>query len=433
VSKIDTSSAKSFSSYHKKGSINSNSFFINPTTPEEVLDELGNLDQNKAEDIYNVNIKLIKMLSSHLCYPLEDIINTSFSIGTFPNKLKFARVTPLFKAGEKTNPGNYRPVSVLPIFDKIIEKLMKKRLVKFLEDNNVLSDVQFGFRKNKSTTMAVLSILQNIYLALERKQIPCCLFLDFAKAFDTVDHKILFSKLSHYGIRGLANDWFKSYLSNRYQSVCIGSVLSDKEVIEYGVPQGSVLGPILFLLYINDIANSTKAGNLTLFADDSALFYACNNKNQLEKIINEDLKNISQWLISNRLTLNVLKSNFVVFGQKNKLALSISLNNVPLEQKDCVKYLGIYLDHKLSWNHHIDIVKKKLSSAISIIYKLRYFVSPDILKHIYYAFIYSNILYGLEVWGAANKTNLVSVSKLMNKSIRALSFKGRDDDVKPAL
>jgi hypothetical protein len=308
---------------------------------------------------------------------------------------------------------------------------MKKRLVIFLEDNKVLTNVQFGFRKNKSTTMAVLNILQKIYTALENKQIPCCLFLDFAKAFDTVDHKILLSKLKHYGIRGVANNWFKSYLSNRQQSVRIGSVLSDKEIIAYGVPQGSVLGPILFLLFINDISSGAESGDPTLFADDSSLFYSSNDRNKLEKIINKDLDKISKWLISNKLSLNVSKSNFIIFGKSKNISLSISLNGVSLLQKDCVKYLGIYLDSKLSWKNHIDHVKKKLSSSISVIYNLRSFVTPVILKQIYYSFIYSNILYGIEVWGAANKTSLLGVSKLMNKSIRALSFKRKCDNVKP--
>ena len=199
VNKINTNNSADYSKYLKKS--NDKSFFISPVTHEEIKDELNSLDESKAADIYDTDIRIVKMISSQLCFPLADIINESFSSGIFPNNLKHAKVTPLFKGGDKCEPGNYRPVSILPLFDKIIEKVMKRRLVKFLNNNKILCDAQFGFRKNKSTSMSVIDIIFKVYDALEKKEIPCCLFLDFAKAFDTVDHSILLSKLSHYGIK----------------------------------------------------------------------------------------------------------------------------------------------------------------------------------------------------------------------------------------
>ena len=168
-----------------------------------------------------------------------------------------------------------------------------------------------------------------------------------------------------------------------------------------------------------------------MFADDTALFYEASTKELLERKINNDLIQVSKWLIANKLSLNVAKSNFIVFGQKNNLSLSVLLNNNIISQKESVKYLGIFLDSKLNWNFHISHVKNRLSSAIAIIYKLRNFVNINIMRDIYYSYVYSNILYGIELWGAANKNSLIGISKLMNKAVRAMHFKGKKDEVEP--
>ena len=200
------------------------------------------------------------------------IINLSFSNGTFPDKLKIAKVVPLYKGGDKSVAKNYRPISILPIFDKIIERLMHDRLLSFLSKYKLINPTQYGFQKHKSTTHAIIDVLTKINATPSSNKVSCCVFLDLAKAFDTVNHTILLSKLWHYGIRGKQNDWFRSYLSNRKQCVSINNSLSTAVSMSHGVPQGSILGPLLFILYINDIFNASNKLKITQLADDTCAY-----------------------------------------------------------------------------------------------------------------------------------------------------------------
>ena len=224
-----------------------NSFMISPVTTVEVLDKLRNLDESKAPDSYNIPTRLIKLIQIHIAEPLTSLINLSFTTGYYPKSLKYAKVVPIFKANSKYEVSNYRPISLLPLFNKIFEKLMYSRLIDFLQKHKVLYPHQFGFQKQKSTSLAIIDVCIKLVEAIENKQFSCCIFLDFAKAFNTVNHKILLSKLENYGIRGIALEWFRSYLHDRTQRVFVGGQLSEDKHIKHGVPQGSVLGPLLFL------------------------------------------------------------------------------------------------------------------------------------------------------------------------------------------
>ena len=250
-------------------------------------------------------------------------------------------------------------------------------------------------------------------------------FIDLKKAFDTVNHNILVTKLEHYGIRDSSLEWFKSYLTNRQQFVSFIGHLSDKKIITCGVPQGSVLGPLLFLLYINDLPNISNKLKFYLFADDTNIYYESSNLAEIEKVMNEELNKLYQWLCANKLSLNVSKTNFVIFHSYMKpinKVITIKINRKAISEEKYVKYLGILIDSTLSWKYHINELGKKLSRVIGVMYKLRDFVSKEIMISIYYSLVYPYLIYGIPVWGSASMTTLTNLHIIQKRIVRLITF-----------
>ena len=415
---------------------NKHTFYLNEVDPGEVFKLLSNLDITKSGDIFAISPKLIKPAAHILCFPISKIINKSFNLGAFPRKLKIGKIIPIHKSESKSDPSNYRPISLLPIISKIFEKVMYSRMYEFIQKYKILYDKQYGFQKGKSTEQALLNLQSNILSKLEKGLIPCSIFLDFSKAFDTVNHNILLEKLSHYGFRGNALDWLRSYLEDRKQCVFVSGRNSDYMDVKHGVPQGSILGPLLFLIYINDIANICNIFTVYLFADDASLFCYHKNQSELEKIINLNLMELSKWLTANKLSLNIKKSKILFFRRKqdsNKLKSKIELNNEILEEIENIKYLGITIDNKLTFNRHIDHISQKITKGNSLIAKVRHFIPPDLLKLIYNAHIQPFLDYGILSWSVTSQGNLSELTKLQCKSVRLINFKNKNQPIEPLL
>ena len=398
------------------------SFFFRPTEESEVSDMIKQLDENKALDIYNFPVTVIKQISDLVSPILAHIINASVRYSNFPDKLKFAKVIPLFKnVGSRTDMKNYRPISVLPIFDKIFERIIHKRLMNFFTEYNIISAHQFGFQPKKSTSHAILDLTFKISEAQKKNQNCCAIFLDLAKAFDTVDHSILLGKLSKLGIRGPMLEWFRSYLTSRHQCVSIEGKLSTPLKMNYGVPQGSVLGPLLFLLYINDISSSSNSFLYTLFADDTCLVAKHEDLDQLQTLVNKELDKISDWLVNNKLSLNVSKSCYLLFTGEPKETFNIKLNDTEITRMDTIKYLGVMLDDKLTWKAQVNNVLGKVKKASGMLKRVSYLAPNSVNRTLYYCFIQSQVQYGLTSWGAPSTRGLASIMNLTNKIINNIN------------
>ena len=318
-------------------------------TEAQVSNLFNNLNTNRSS--IGIPNKLIKIATEPLSVLFTQIYNQSIETGIVPNILKVSQFTPVYKRGDATDPTNYRPISTLSPFSKVFEKLIYYQLYNVLEKYNILYKYQFGFRKGYSTEQAILEITDSLKKAMDKKLVSCGLFLDFSKAFDTINHDILLSKLYRYGIRGNPLRWFENYLYN--QVVKIGDTISSSQTIICGIPQGSTLGPLLFLLYINDLPNCSSKLSFRIFADDTNMFYTSNDLHNLEFVMNEEFKSVVEYCAINKLSINFSKTNFYTLVSSSRLSGNINANNITIKSQ--IKYLGVYKDQHLHWGPQIKV------------------------------------------------------------------------------
>ena len=326
-----------FLSNHIKDSI-----FLNPTNVTELTNICHSLKSGKTAGFDNIAMNAIILSFEFIVYPLVQIINRSISNGVFPDKLKIAKVTPVFKTDNPEYFINYRPISLLTNFSKFYEKVMHNRITNFVNGFEILYHLQFGFCKNHSTVTSLIHLINKIATSIDEKKITVRVFLDLSKAFDTLDHQTLFTKLEHYGIRGMALQWIKSYFYDCRQYVQFNEISSTENNIICGVPQGSILGPLFFLLYINDLLNATGLAECLLFSDNTSIFLSHTDQEYLTTSLNEELKKLNIWMKTNKLSVNINKTNYVIFNSKQKttkINLPVLFDDKPLKNY-CQSILG---------------------------------------------------------------------------------------------
>ena len=404
------------------------SIFLSDCTSEEIFQIISNLENGKSSDI---PIRIIKRSSKLISPILERHFNHLMKVGEFPDELKSAKITPIYKKGNDELFENYRPVSTLPIFGKLFEKVMYERLYNFLISKKVLNTEQFGFRKGHSTSHALNYSVNYIENALNDKKHVIGIFIDLSKAFDTIDHAILLSKLEHYGIRGNAHRLLASYLTNRTQYTSVLNEKSGKASIRYGVPQGSILGPLLFLLYINDILNCSGLGKFVLFADDTNIFVKGENKSDTLKIANKVLDSMYRYMKSNKLHINYNKCCYMHFSPNRNhnntvnSALeseeeSLTINEIEIDEVVETKFLGVTIDNKLSWVPHINELTKKLKCNIGLLNRIKDFIPKSHHKTLYHTLFESHLTYGITVWGGVAENKLKSIFTAQKMCVRIM-------------
>lgn len=386
--------------------------------------------KNKANKNDNITTQVLKDSMDYMGFFWTSIINNSLRTGFVPNAWKISNIIPIPKIKNTFKAEEFRPINVLPIHEKLIECIVKNQLNEHIKNCNFLIETQSGFRERHSCETALNCVISSWKDALENGEIIISVFLDFKRAFETVDHEILLMKLKSYGIDGVENDWFRSYMENRKQQTNFENEISNCRENTYGVPQGSVLGPLLFILYINDIQNALENCKINLFADDALLTYSSKDYNSAVLKVNSDLKLIHTWLNANKLKLNINKTKFMTLSYKPVITRNvIAINDDAIEQVTTFKYLGVVIDNKLTFKDHIEKIIKKVSSNVGLLYRL----SPKLTKSarltIYQSVIKPHLEYCSSVLFLCNNCDVNKLQVLQNKAMRIILKRNRRSNV----
>lgn len=397
--------------------------YLRPTTAAETTILINELNSKKASGPDNIPVTFVKTHFNIFSLLLADVFNEMLETGNFPQCLKIAKVIPVYKSGDTKDPSNYRPISCLSVLDKIIEKLLVIRIMDYANHLKIIYEHQYGFQKAKSTLHATCDLVEDIYDSLDRREIDGAVFIDLKKAFDTIDHQLLLEKLSSYGFRGVARSLIQSYLSDRLQFVAIGESRSSPGLVTTGVPQGSNLGPILFLLFINDLAKLDLRGKVRLFADDTSLFYKGKDCTTIQQHIREDLEKLCSFFQTNLLSLNLAKTKYMLIHSPRRplpARRPILINNHTIEEVSNYPFLGLTLDNTMSWDAHIDQLKRKLSSIGGVLRKVSSFLPPSALKALYFSLVHSRLIYLITIWGHANCHRLRELQVTQNRCLKTV-------------
>ena len=390
---------------------NDHSFYLFPVTHDELSKIISNLKLTST-NIDHIPVRLFKSIKHLISDTLIKLINFSFSQGTFPNIFKTAKITPVFKKNDRKIVSNYRPISCLPFISKIFERCYCNRLVSFFEKYSIFSDKQFGFRKNISTQDAILNFSEKVYDALNSKDHNISVLIDLKSAFDTVNIPILLNKLELYGVRGVALSWMRNYLQNRQFQVKYNGNLSSIRSVNIGLPQGSLIGPICFITYINDLPLVSDKLFSTLYADDTNFSYVGKNFSSMVGVLNTELEKVNKWTKANRLTINASKTELLIFTNKTNYSNEndkIYLDGVTLHPSDHTRFLGVVIDTNLNFKLHITQILDKISKHAGILYKIKDCLPNSARLTYYNSFVLPYLSYNIVHWGNTNSVHLNSL------------------------
>ena len=378
--------------------MNSHSMVFDFVTDLEVEKEISNM--RKQGDMSDVSAKFLKLSKIHVSKMLCRLFNLCLLRGVFPGNLKHASITPVFKRGSPYSIQNYRPISIVSNISKIFESIMHKRLSKFFASQGLLSEYQFGFRKERNTEMAIFTLVDRVIPAIRFKQYAICVFLDFSACFDTLCRDTLITKLYRYGVRGPPLELIKSYFSNRTQSVNYGGVSSRASLQSLGVIQGSRCGPLYYDIYSSDLKHLCSEDEFLMFADDTSLIYTGTDLPALTEHVNQRLSVVSDWCKYNKLSLNGNKCKYMLITTKIVNSdPTIKLDDVPVSRVKNFKYLGVQLDHNLKFHDHIEYLCSKMNQMCGVTYRLKDNLNVESAKNLYYSCIYSVLRYCIGIWG----------------------------------
>ena len=394
------------------------------TDVDEVLKLCKGININKSSGINHLSSEIIR--DAFLVSPnkVVELFNLSFNLSEIPDEWKIAKVTPLPKSGNSKDVSNLRPVSILALPSKLIEKIVHNRVYNHCEINKLLDDKQRGFRPGHSTISTTSFFLNDLYSAMNNNEATIAVYIDAMKAFDTVNHKILIDKLRFFGIKGRCANWLKDYLNNRKQCTIANGIISELQLIKCGVPQGSVCGPLLFLLYINDISNSLKKCKVSLYADDTVLYYSSNNLDLAIQTVQKDLLELSNWCSINKLTINCKKTKYCIYGMRSIVKKSknvdilLSLNNVILDRVCSYKYLGFILDDQLNLNKHVSEMVNIVSHKLYLLSRIRRYLTKNACITVFKTMVLSIMEYGDIIYAGTSKRNLDKIDKLFYRGLR---------------
>ena len=422
------------SKYLEKIPNETSSVFLAPCTVIEIKKLIENLPNKMSSGYDNISNILLKKIQRAIAPPLNIVFNKSLSEGIFPDCMKLADVTPLFKGGNRLSLNNYRPISLLPTLSKLLEKIMYSRTYSFLTKYDLLYKSQYGFRKKHSCEHAVTELIGEICKGLETKKHTMAVFIDLSKAFDTISHDLLLKKMSLYGIRGKALDWYTSYLENRVMrakcSISTNSqtVFSERHHLNIGTPQGSCLGPLLFLIFCNDLYLNLDLCGGILFADDTTIYKTHEHKEYLKWCIIHDLTILIDWFKANHLSMNANKTVGMHFSADKKSTIdALQIDDIKINFVESTKFLGVWLDNKLTWKEHATRVGQKIYKNLNLLKISKKFLDLHSKRLLYFAQIQSHLTYGLSIWGNMLSTTALSrLQRLQNKSIALINSKKAD-------